>query len=528
MSENRKLLKATGIISSGTFLSRIFGFIRDMVIASIFGAGFSTDAFFVAFKIPNLLRRLLGEGALSAAFIPLFTEYFTVKSEEEAWNFASAVFSALLIILSAITVIGIIFMPAIITILAPGFYAEPQKFNLTVYLTRITFPYIFLISLTALSMGILNSLRHFTIPAMSPVLLNFSLIGAAFFICPYLKIPVSGLAIGVIIGGILQLILHIPPLIKSGMKFTPDFSLGHPGIKKVVLLMAPSIIGLAATQFNIFIDTLIASLLTEGSISYLYYADRVMQLPLGVFGTAIGTAILPTLSSFAVKRDMQGMRDTLSFGLRFTFFIAIPAMTAQIVLSLPIISLLFERGEFSHQSAIHTSQALIAYSLGLWAYSGIKVIAPAYYSVQDTKTPVRIAVISMITNVVFNLILMFPLKHAGIALATSLSAMLNLGLLIYYLPDSIKRIDWRQIRNSVLKIGLSSAVMGTICYLAVSLQPYPLIKPGVSLGVWRLIWLSFVMLTGLIVYFGMAILTKSEEMRFLIDAVKSKMRVKPS
>src|SRR3989338_594146 len=517
MSENKRLLKATGIISSGTFLSRIFGFIRDMVIAKIFGAGFATDAFFVAFKIPNLLRRLLGEGALSAAFIPLFTEHFTVKSKEDAWRFASAAFSSLLVILSVITILGIIFMPAIITILAPGFYTEPQKFNLAVYLTRITFPYIFLISLTALSMGILNSLRHFTVPAMSPVLLNLSLIGAAFFICPYLDTPISGLAIGVIIGGVLQLFFHIPPLLKSGLKFTPDFSFSHPGVKKVVLLMAPSVIGLAVTQLNIFVDTLIASLLTEGSISYLYYADRVMQLPLGVFGTAIGTAILPTLSSFAAKKDMEGMKDTMSFGLRFTFFIAIPAMTAQIVLSLPIVSLLFERGEFTHQAAINTSQTLIAFSIGLWAYSGIKVIAPAYYSVQDTKTPVRIAVISMIANVVFNLILMAPLKHAGIALATSLSAMLNLGLLVYYLPDSIRRLDWHNIKSSVIKIGLSSAIMGGICWLAISNQP-----SVVSHGAGRLIWFSFTILTGLIAYFGMTILIKCEEMRFLIDAVKSK------
>ncbi|MEK7845350.1 MAG: murein biosynthesis integral membrane protein MurJ, partial [Nitrospinota bacterium] len=309
---------------------------------------------------------------------------------------------------------------------------------------------------------------------------------------------------------------------KSGMKFTPDFSFSHPGVKKVVLLMAPSVIGLAVTQFNIFIDTLIASLLVEGSISYLYYADRVMQLPLGVFGTAIGTAILPTLSSYAAKRDMEGMRDTLSFGLRFTFFIAIPAMTAQIVLSLPIVSLLFERGEFTHQAAINTSQALIAFSIGLWAYSGIKVIAPAYYSVQDTKTPVRIAVISMVANVIFNLILMYPLKHAGIALATSLSAMLNLSLLIYYLPDSIRRINWYSVKNSIIKISLSSAVMGGICYLAISNQP-----SVVSHGVGRLIWFSFTILTGLIVYFGMAVAIKCEEMRFLIDTVKSKLRSKP-
>ncbi|OGW03962.1 MAG: murein biosynthesis integral membrane protein MurJ, partial [Nitrospinae bacterium RIFCSPLOWO2_02_FULL_39_110] len=442
-------------------------------------------------------------------------------SKEDAWRFASAAFSALLVILSVITILGIIFMPAIITILAPGFYTEPQKFNLAVYLTRITFPYIFLISLTALSMGILNSLRHFTVPAMSPVLLNLSLIGAAFFICPYLETPISGLAIGVIIGGVLQLFFHIPPLLKSGLKFTPDFSFSHPGIKKVVLLMAPSIIGLAVTQFNIFIDTLIASLLTEGSISYLYYADRVMQLPLGVFGTAIGTAILPTLSSFAAKKDMEGMKDTISFGLRFTLFIAIPAMTAQIVLSLPIVSILFERGEFTHQAAVNTSQALIAFSIGLWAYSGIKVIAPAYYSVQDTKTPVRIAIISMVANVIFNLLLMFPLKHAGIALATSLAAMLNLGLLIYFLPDKIRRIDWEGIKISVFKIGISSVVMGGVCYLSW------LKADSYQLSGWeRLVWLSITIIIGLIVYFGMTILVKCGEMKFLMDTVKSKMGAK--
>ena len=520
MTENRKVLKAGIIISSGTFLSRIFGFIRDMVIAGMFGAGFATDAFFVAFKIPNLLRHLLGEGALSAAFIPLFTEYHTLKSEKDAWDFANAVISALALLLAVITVVGLIFMPWIVTVLAPGFRNSPGKFELTVYLTRITFPYLFFICLTATCMGILNSLRHFVVTAYSPVLLNLALIAAALWLSPYIEPPISGLAIGVMFGGVLQLSAHAIALKKSGMPFRFDFSLNHPGIKKVAFLMLPFVLGLGVTQINLFIDSLMASFLKEGAVSYLYYADRIVQFPLATFGIAFGTAILPSLSRLAAKNQLDEIRDTLSFGLRFTFFITIPAMVALAILAKPIITILFERGKFGAADSANTAGALVAYTIGLWAFSGIKILAPAYYSMKDTKTPVRIAIVAMLSNVVLNLILMRPLQHMGIALATSLSATINIALLIYYLEARVGRLDWHNVAVSLLRIIFAATIMGGACYLMLFTRDSYTMRMG------QVLWLVMTMMIGLSTYLIASYLVKAEEMHFFIDVVVGRLKRK--
>ncbi|MFQ5561500.1 MAG: murein biosynthesis integral membrane protein MurJ [Nitrospinota bacterium] len=515
--ENKSLLKATGIISIGTLLSRVFGFIRDMVIAMIFGAGMATDAFFVAFKIPNLLRRLLGEGALSAAFIPLFTEYSVKRSDTEAWKFASAVLSSLFLVLIALVLLALYGMPGIISVLAPGFLKDQEKFELAVSLTRVTFPYILFISIAALFMGILNSMRRFVVPAFSPVLLNFALIGAAFFICPYFSPPVKGLAIGVLLGGIFQLTVYVFAMKKAGMKLRPDFTFTHPGIKRVVSLMGPSVIALGVTQINIFFDTLIASFLKEGSISYLYYADRVMQLPLGVFGTAIGTAILPSLSLLAAKDEYGEMASTISFGLRFAFFITLPASVALIVLSTPIISLLFGRGSFEGTDVAMTAQALSAFSAGIVAYSGIKVLSPVYFALKDTKTPVKIAVASMLVNIVLNVVLMWPFRHAGIALATAISAILNFALLTFFLKGKIDGIKWREVRKSVSKVLVASLVMGTGCFFA-----YYSGYEYFSGPVFSSLWLFLVISGGIVLFFLSARLLQCEELVFLQNIVQKK------
>lgn len=462
-TENRRVVKAAGVVGSATLLSRIFGFIRDMVVAGFFGAGLATDAFFVAFRIPNLLRRLFAEGSLTISFVPVFTEYLKKKSKEDAIGLASAAFTLLSIILVIVSLAGILFSPLIVKIIAPGFSKVPDKYELTVFLTRIMFPYIFFISLVALCMGILNSLRHFAAPALAPVVLNICMIGAAVLLRDLFPEPIISLAIGVMIGGVLQLAMQFPFLIKMGAKLKPSFDFKHPGIKRIGILMLPAVFGAAVYQINIFISTLLASLLPDGSISYLYYADRIVQLPLGVFAIAVGTAALPSLSEQATSGDLEEMKKTISFSLRLIMFITIPAMIALIALRVPIISVLFQRGEFDYKSTILTSQALLYYAVGLWAFSAIRVVVSAFYSLQDTKTPVKVAIIALFVNAILSIILMFPLKHGGLALATSIASAVNIVILFFILKRRIGQFLDREFRSSIFKTVLSSLAMwGTI------------------------------------------------------------------
>ncbi|OGP12776.1 MAG: murein biosynthesis integral membrane protein MurJ, partial [Deltaproteobacteria bacterium GWA2_47_9] len=351
MSEEKsRIARAAGVVGGATLMSRILGFVRDAFIANLFGAGMAADAFFVAFRIPNMFRRLLGEGSLTSSFIPVFTEYLTQKSREEAREMASAFFSLAMVVLSLVTIGGIILAPQIVTVLAHGFTSIPEKFTLTVTLTRMMFPYLFFIGLVALCMGILNSLRHFAAPALSPVLLNISMILSVVLLAPFFKEPVLALAIGVLIGGVSQLALQLPFLWKNGMRIKLEWKPGHPGVVRVGWLMAPSIIGLAVTQINVLVDTIVASFLKEGTVSYLYYADRLLEFPMGIFAIAIATAVLPAMSEKAAKNDMAGVKETFSYALRLTLFLTIPAMVGLIALGIPIISILFQRGLFSYNS----------------------------------------------------------------------------------------------------------------------------------------------------------------------------------
>ena len=354
------------------------------------GAGADADAFFVAFRIPNLLRRLLAEGALTAAFVPIFSEYLTTRSRSEAVALARAVLTFFSIVLALAATAGILASPWLIRIFAPGFLDDPYKFQLTVLLTRIMFPYIFLVGLLALAMWVLNSLDRFAGPALAPVLLNFGMISGIILLNQYFDPPIIALAVGVLIGGVLQILLQIPYLVKEGGFLGLNFNFKHPALKRIALLMAPAAVGAAAYQISIFINTLLASFLPLGSVSYLYYADRIMQFPLGVFAIAIGTAVLPSMSRQASVKDWDGLKGSLSYSLRLIFFITVPAMVGMIVLSKPIIKLLFQRGEFDPAAAEATSAALIAYAVGLWALSAVQVLTRAFYSMKDTKTPVNI------------------------------------------------------------------------------------------------------------------------------------------
>ena len=507
--ENHRVTKAAGVVGSATLLSRIFGFIRDVVIAWFFGAGLVSDAFFVAFRIPNLLRRLFAEGSLSVAFIPVFTEYLTHRGKKDAFEMAKSAIRLVSVLLVAITVAGILLSPLIIRIIAPGFVTSPEKYSLTVFLTRIMFPYIFFIGLVALCMGILNALGHFAAPALAPVLLNISIIGSVFFIAPHMAEPVTGIAIGVLIGGVLQLALQVPFLIKKGFYFWQKSKMYHPGLKKVGQIMIPTILGAAVYQINILVGTLLASLLSQGSVSYLYYADRLVQFPLGIFAIAMATAVLPTLSRQVAGKDLQAVRDTVSYAMKMVFFITIPSMVGLIVLREPIVALLFKRGEFDLETTRLTAYALLYYSMGLWAFSAVRIVVSTFYALQDTKTPVRMAIVSVCANIILGVILMGPMGHGGLALSTSIASMLNLGLLVWALRTKLGALGLKSITESACKTIVCSGMMGAVVWAtAVLIIPS---ENGTSSHLFFGLVVSIV--TGLVLYGSFSLLLKSTELK---------------
>lgn len=504
MSTHKQVTKAAGIVGLSTIVTRILGFIRDMVIASAFGAGMEADAYFVAFRIPSMLRRLVGEGALTVAFIPVFVEE-RQQSEERAWALSHTVMSLLILFLIGLSMAGVVFMPSIVRVLAPGFLEIPDKFALTTYLTRITFPYILFISLAALAMGILNSLQHFLAPALAPIMLNLSLIGSVYFVCPYLEQPVIGLAIGVLLGGITQLLFQMPALKRQGFRYRLSFDYHNPAVRKIGMLLIPAFFGLAVNQISVFVNTLLASYLPEGSVSYLYFADRVMEFPLGIFGIAIATAVLPTMSLQSAKGAYDELIDTLSFALRLVLFVTIPSMVGLIVLRVPIVTLLFERGKFTADDTQATAVALLYYTLGLSAIASVRIIVPVFYSLKDTITPVKCAAASVGINLVCSILFMKPLQHGGLALATTLSAAFNLSLLILLLRKRIGKMNWRHILNATGKVCVASAAMGLCC------------APFAGLATQRAWILGIVILSGIGVFGACAWIIKAQELRFLYD-----------
>ena len=517
--ENDRVTKAAGVVGSATLLSRMFGFIRDVVIAGFFGAGFSSDAFFVAFRIPNLLRRLFAEGSLSVSFIPVFTEYLSNRGKEDAFELARSAIRLLSILLVAATIAGIFLSPFIVRIIAPGFADSSEKLSITIFLTRIMFPYIFFIGMVALSMGILNVLGHFAAPALAPVLLNVSIIASAFLISPHMSNPVTGLACGVLIGGCLQLLLQIPFLIKKGFFFWEKAKIYHPGLKKIGLLMIPTIFGSAVYQINILVGTLLASLLAEGSVSYLYYADRLVQFPLGIFAIATATAVLPSLSRQAAENDLSAVKDTFSYAMRLVFFITIPSMIGLIVLREPIVALLFKRGMFDVEATRLTAYALLYYAVGLWAFSAVRIVVSTFYSLQDTRTPVRAAVISVCANILLGIILMGPLKHGGLALSTSLASMMNLVLLVQALKVKLGALDLRNISRSAGKTVICSATMGMVVWAVAQL-----IVPSENGTVGRLLLgITGSIFSGIVFYAAFSFLLKSRELNYVLEMTKRGM-----
>ena len=447
-------------------LSRIMGMIRDMVVSRLFGAGLATDAFFAAFQIPNMLRRFFAEGALTAAFVPIFSATLHQRGDREARELANVCFTVLTIVMAAITLVGIIFSPVIVGTMFPGFRLEPGKLELAVLLNRLMFPYIFFISLVALCMGILNTVRHFFTPAISTVFLNICMILAALCLRGYFEAPITALAIGVLIGGCVQLIMQLPVLWRKGFPLRPSLDFKNRDLRRITLLMLPSLFGVGVYYLNIIVSTVLASQLPQGSVSYLYYAQRLFEFPQGVFTVSIAQAVLPSLSRQAAAGDMAGLKDTLSFGLRVTLFVTIPAMVGLIVCSTPIFSLIFMGGAFDYAKVVSSAQALIFYSLGLSSVALTRVLAPAFFSLKDTKTPVVTAFIAFLLNLAFSLALMGPLKHGGLALATTLSATGNMLMLLWFLRRTIGPLNGRALLVSGAKSLAASIPMAAIVWYA--------------------------------------------------------------
>ena len=427
---SRSLIKSTGVVGASTAASRVLGFVRDVVIAQAFGASAGADAFFVAFRIPNFLRRLFAEGAFAQAFVPVLSEYRTQRGTGDVRDLVSHVSGALLGALSAVTVGGILAAPVLIALFAPGFLSDPGKYALAVEMVRITFPYLLFISLVAFAGGVLNTCGRFVVPAFTPVLLNVCLIGAALWLAPVLDVPVVALAWGVLAAGIVQLAFQFPFLAALGMLVRPRLRRAHEGVARVISLIVPAVFGVSVSQINLLVDTVIASFLVTGSVSWLYFSDRMMEFPLGVFGIALATVILPHLSRQHAAASPVAFSDTLDWALRLVVLLATPAAVGLGVLAAPILTTLFHYGEFSAHDVDMAARSLLAFAAGLLAFVAVKVLATGYFSRQDTRTPVRVGVVAMLSNIVLNLALVVPLAHAGLALATTLSACLNAGLLL--------------------------------------------------------------------------------------------------
>jgi putative peptidoglycan lipid II flippase len=498
------LLNALAKVGSMTFISRILGFVRDTLIARVFGAGMLSDAFIVAFKIPNLLRRVSAEGAFSQAFVPILAEYKSQRSFDETKSLINRVATWLGIILVAITLLGMLAAPLIVSLIAPGFRADPAKMQLTVELLRITFPYIFFISLVSMAGGVLNTYNKFGIPAFTPVWLNLAMISAVLFFADYFAEPIKALAWAVFIGGFLQLIFQIPFLKQIGLlpkfELNPDGANHDKGVSRILKLMGPAILGVSVAQISLILNTIFASFLATGSVSWLYYADRLMEFPTGVLGVALGTILLPSLSKAYASSEHKEYSQLLDWGLRLTFILAAPAAVALAILATPLVTALFHYGKFTAIDVAMTQHALIAYSVGLLGLILVKILAPGFYARQNIKTPVKIAVFTLVATQLMNLVFVFALdlRHAGLALAIGLGACLNASLLYYHLRKADiyqPQAGWLMF---VLKLLVALCVMGTALYFAMG-----------DTGAWlhfgimkRLLYISGLVLLGGVSYFA--------------------------
>ncbi len=499
---SRRLLKATATVSSFTMLSRVLGFIRDVVLANTFGAGTAMDAFLVAFKIPNFMRRLFAEGAFAQAFIPILSEYKSYRSHHDVRDLLDHASGTLGFALLLVTLTGVIASPVFISIFAPGFWDEPERFNLASDMLRITFPYLLLISLTALAGSTLNTYGRFAVPAVTPVFLNLCLISMAWWGTGWFSQPIMAIAWGVFLAGLVQLGFQIPFLIRLSLLPRPKVNTNHAGVRRILKLMLPAIFGVSVTQINLLLDTLLASFLVAGSVSWLYYSDRLLEFPVGVFGLALSTVMLPTLSKSMAEKNLDEYGKNLDWSLRWVFLIGVPSSVGLIILAEPILYTLFYRGEFTQHDVIMSARSLMAYSLGVLGFVLIKILAAGFYARQDTKTPVKIAVIAMFSNMALNLIFIWPLAHAGLALATACAATLNATLLYLALRrDELYRphAGWLLL---LLRIALASSLMGLSIWFAANTLDW------LTASLWQRAGILLTTITaGGVVYFATLLLT---------------------
>ncbi len=498
------LLKSLAAVSSMTMLSRVLGFVRDTIVARFFGAGMATDAFFVAFKLPNLLRRIFAEGAFSQAFVPILAEYKTQQGEEATRTFVAYVSGLLTLVLAVVTALGMIAAPWVIWVTAPGFVDSPEKFELTSSLLRVTFPYILLISLASLAGAILNTWNRFSVPAFVPTLLNLSMIFFALFLTPYFDPPVMALGWAVLVGGLLQLLYQLPHLKKIGMLVLPRLNLRDKGVWRVMKQMGPAILGVSVSQISLIINTIFASFLVAGSVSWMYYADRLMELPSGVLGVALGTILLPALSRSFSSKNTEEYSRLLDWGLRLCFLLALPCALALAIISEPLTVSLFQYGKFSAHDAQMTQYALIAYSVGLLGIILVKVLAPGFYARQNIKTPVRIALGTLVATQLMNLVFFFtlPYPHAGLSLSIGLAACLNAGLLFWQLRKQqlfVPQPGW-----GVFMAKLVAAVLVMAAVLMGLMYVMPAWDQGEMLI--RLLRLGALVAAGIAAYFGVLLL----------------------
>lgn len=513
-SSQTRIARSVAVVGLGTLTSRITGLARDVVLAWILGASFQADAFFAAFRIPNFLRRVFAEGSLSTAFVPVFTELYLKEKLKTAFDLGSAVLSWLLPCLVLVSAAGVIFAPQIVAVMTPGWSNDPEKFSLTVVLTRWMFPYILLISCAALAMGMLNAQGHFASPAFAPVFLNLSLIFAALVSHKWVEVPVVGIAWGVLLGGIAQVLVQVPFLWKRGFRPRLGLLQQNPHLKKVRRLLGPSLLSSTVYQVNMIVITVLASLLPSGSLSYLFYADRLMEFPLGVFAISVGTVALPALSREAAKADRLGLERTLGFAFRNVSLIMVPATVGLIVLREPLMEVIFQRGRFDPVATKMSAQALMCYAVGLWFIGQLRVIGPLFYALQDTKTPTIAAIASLIVNLFLALALMRPLYHSGLALALSLSAAFQLGLLMHRIGDKLHRIPWEELFKDFHKVLIASALMGLVCGAASSLVPWGAGSPFVI----RTAGLAGLVLGGALFYTLTLAILKVEDLKRLLKA----------
>lgn len=474
-NSHHHLARSAGVFTGATLLSRILGYARDSLVANFFGAGIAADAFYAAFRISNLFRRLLGEGALSASFIPIFSDYAEKHGEEKTKHFFQATFTVLLVILVVLTAIGILLSPQITSVIAKGFKETPERFELAVTLTRSMFPFLLFVSLAALISGVLNTYRIFFIPAFAPASLSLTEIAYLLALAPALspQNQVIGLAASVAVGGFFQLAMQLPSFYKAGFSLKWRWEPKHPGVQRVGKLLGPITLGSSADQINAFFDTFFASFLAQGSVTALYYSNRVMQLPLALFGIALSQVSLPSMAASAARGDIEHLKDTLNFSLRLTLFMIVPACAGLILLGKPIVEVLFEHGEFTPQATELTNYALFFFSLGLVAFAAVKLLANVFYALQNTRFPAKVAAGCVLLNIVLASVLMHPLQVGGLALAGTISSWINALLLVMGLRKKIGLLGGKRILKTFLKSLLACAAMAAFCIALYNIDWHP-------------------------------------------------------